>query len=73
MRISELRQLPDEDLTVEIRKRRESLFKIRFKAANEETQRAGEIREMRKDIARMNTILRERTMERSGSPDQEAR
>ena len=73
MKISELRQLPDEDLKIEILKRRESLFKIRFKAANEETQRAGELREMRKDIARMNTILRERTMERSGSPDQEAR
>ncbi|MBT5738144.1 MAG: 50S ribosomal protein L29 [Planctomycetes bacterium] len=72
MKISEFRQLPDEDLTIEIRKRREGLFKIRFKAANEETQRAGEIREMRKDIARMNTVLRERTLERDGSSNLEA-
>ncbi|HIG04475.1 MAG TPA: 50S ribosomal protein L29 [Planctomycetes bacterium] len=72
MKISEFRQLPDEDLTIEIRKRREGLFKIRFKAANEETQRAGEIREMRKDIARMNTVLRERTLERDGSSKLEA-
>ncbi len=72
MKISEVRQLPDEDLTIEIRKRREGLFKIRFKAANEETQRAGEIREMRRDIARMNTVLRERAMERDGSGNQEA-
>ena len=72
MKISEFRQLPDEDLTIKIRKRREGLFKIRFKAANEETQRAGEIREMRKDIARMNTVLRERTLERDGSSKLEA-
>jgi large subunit ribosomal protein L29 len=72
MKISEFRQLPDEDLSIEIRKRREGLFKIRFKAANEETQRAGEIREMRKDIARMNTVLRERTLERDGSSNLEA-
>jgi len=72
MKISEVRQLPDEDLTIEIRKRREGLFKIRFEAANEETQRAGEIREMRRDIARMNTVLRERAMERDGSGNQEA-
>ncbi len=72
MKISEVRQLPDEDLNIEIRKRREGLFKIRFKAANEETQRAGEIREMRRDIARMNTVLRERAMEREGSGNQEA-
>ncbi|MDE0959812.1 MAG: 50S ribosomal protein L29 [Planctomycetota bacterium] len=72
MKINEFRQLPDEDLNTEIRKRREGLFKIRFKAANEETQRAGQIREMRKDIARMNTVLRERTMELNGSSNQEA-
>lgn len=71
MKVSEFRQLPDEDLVIEIRKRRESLFQIRLKAANEETQRAGDLREMRKDIAKMNTVLREREMERESSGDQE--
>ena len=72
MKVSEFRQLPDEDLKIEIRKRREGLFQIRLKAANEETQRAGDLREMRKDIARMNTVLRERASERESAGDQEA-
>ena len=65
--------LPDEDLEKEIGKRQEGLFQIRLKAANEETQRAGDIRVMRKDIARMNTVLRERSIERDSAPDQEDR
>ncbi|MEC9476586.1 MAG: 50S ribosomal protein L29 [Planctomycetota bacterium] len=72
MKVSEIRQLPDEDLKIEIRKRREGLFKIRLKASNEETQRAGDLREMRKDIARMNTVIRERASERASAGDQEA-
>ncbi len=73
MKVSEFRQLPDEDLAIEIRKRQEGLFQIRLKAANEETQRAGDIREMRKDIARMNTVLRERALERDSATGQEDR
>ncbi|MAW77630.1 MAG: 50S ribosomal protein L29 [Planctomycetes bacterium] len=72
MKVSEFRQLPDEDLAIEIRKRQEGLFQIRLKAANEETQRAGDLREMRKDIARMNTVLRERASERESAGEQEA-
>ena len=34
MKVSEFRQLPDEDLAIEIRKRQEGLFQIRLKAAN---------------------------------------
>ena len=72
MKVSEIRQLPDEDLKIEIRKRQEGLFRIRLKASNEETQRAGDRREMRKDIARMNTVIRERASERASAGDQEA-
>ena len=67
MRVSEFRQLPDEDLEIQIRKRHESLFQIRLKSANEEVQRAGDLREMRRDIAKMKTVLRERAIELDGS------
>lgn len=73
MKVSEFRQLPDEDLAMEIKKRHESLFHIRLRAANEEVQRAGEIREMRRDIARMKTVLRERAQENVISTEQEKR
>lgn len=72
MKVSEVRQLPDEDLVIEIKKRHESLFHIRLKAANEEVQRAGEIRSMRRDIARMKTVLRERSLEKTRSDEQES-
>ena len=72
MKVSEFRQLPDEDLEIEIRKRHESLFQIRLKSANEEVQRAGDLREMRRDIAKMKTVLRERTIEHIGTGNQEA-
>ncbi|MGB1070052.1 MAG: 50S ribosomal protein L29 [Planctomycetota bacterium] len=72
MNVKEVRQLPDEDLVLEIKKRHESLFQIRLKAANEEVQRAGEIREMRRDIARMKTVLRERALEKTRSAEQES-
>lgn len=72
MNVKEVRQLPDEDLVLEIKKRHESLFQIRLKAANEEVQRAGEIREMRRDIARMKTVLRGRALEKTRSAEQES-
>lgn len=72
MNVKEVRQLPDEDLVLEIKKRHENLFQIRLKAANEEVQRAGEIREMRRDIARMKTVLRERALEKTRSAEQES-
>ena len=72
MNVKEVRQLPDEDLVLEINKRHESLCQIRLKAANEEVQRAGEIREMRRDIARMKTVLRERALEKTRSAEQES-
>ncbi|OUU21060.1 MAG: 50S ribosomal protein L29 [Planctomycetia bacterium TMED53] len=72
MNVKEVRQLPNEDLVIEINKRNASLFQIRLKAANEEVQRAGEIREMRRDIARMKTVLRERALEKTRSVEQES-
>ncbi len=60
MKIGDIRDLQDQDLNDQITKNREQLFKFRFHAKNEEMQRAGEIRKLRRDIARMKTILQER-------------
>lgn len=64
--IDELRELPAEDLKVEISKAREKLFKFRFHGKNEEMQRAGEIRALRRRIARVLTIVRERELAAQG-------
>ena len=60
MKTSEIRDLPDADIEAEIAKRRKKLFDYRFRAGQEEKQRAGEIRTLRRDIARMKTIQSER-------------
>ncbi|MEM7166278.1 MAG: 50S ribosomal protein L29 [Planctomycetota bacterium] len=60
MRVSEIRDLAEEDLRGEIAKLHAQLFKFRFNSTNDEMQRAGEIRGARRDIARIKTVLRER-------------
>ena len=62
MKIGDIRDLPEADIDVEIAKRRKKLFEHRFSAGQEEKQRAGEIRAMRREIARMLTVKREREL-----------
>ena len=65
MKIGEIRELPETDIALEIAKRRKKLFEHRFRAGQEEKQRAGEIRALRRDIARMLTVQKERQAESS--------
>jgi len=71
MKMKEIRDLPDADIVEEIAKRRKKLFEHRFSAGQEEKQRAGEIRAMRRDIARMLTVRgeRERAARAKGTGD----
>lgn len=62
MKASEIRGLPAEEINTEIRKARAKLFKFRFHTGDEEMHRAGEIRNLRRQIARMMTVLREREL-----------
>ena len=62
MKITEVRDLQTTDIESEIPKTRARLFKYRFNAASDEMQRAGEIRTLRRDIARLKTVLREREL-----------
>lgn len=64
MKPSEIRELPKADIDSEVAKRRKKLFEFRFSASHEEKQRAGEIRALRRDIARMKTIQREQELAR---------
>ncbi len=62
MKAVDIRGLPREEIEDQIAKIRAKLFKFRFQRENEEMQRAGEIRELRRTIARMKTVLREREL-----------
>ncbi len=59
MKASQMRDMSRDDLVVEEAALREQLFKLRFQAATGQLESASRVRGVRKDIARIQTILRE--------------
>lgn len=63
MKASELRERSDEELSVELKNLRDGLFRLRVRQVAENTEGSPERRVLRKDIARVLTIMRERELE----------
>jgi large subunit ribosomal protein L29 len=59
MKASKLREMSKEDLLQEEGELREQLFKLRFQTATGQLESATKARAVRRDIARIRTILRE--------------
>ena len=59
---SQLRTFDDERLVEELRKAKEELFNLRFQSATGQLESHGRLRAVRRDIARIYTILREREL-----------
>jgi large subunit ribosomal protein L29 len=59
MKASQMRDMSREDLVLEETALREQLFKLRFQAATGQLESASRMRVVRKDIARVRTVLRE--------------
>ena len=57
-----LRGFNDERLVDELRKAKEELFNLRFQSATGQLESHGRLRAVRKDIARIYTIMREREL-----------
>lgn len=57
-----LRELSDERLVDELRKAKGELFNLRFQSATGQLENHGRLRAVRKDIARIYTIMREREL-----------
>ena len=58
----ELRQLSAKDLTGKVRELKEELFNLRFQAATGQLESHGRLSAVRKEIARVYTIVREREL-----------
>ena len=58
----ELRNLDDAELTEKLRESKEELFNLCFQGATGQLENHGRLRAVRKDIARIYTILREREL-----------
>ena len=58
----ELRTFDDERLVEELRKAKEELFNLRFQSATGQLESHGRIRAVKRDIARLYTVIREREL-----------
>ena len=56
----EIRELSNEEILSKIEESKEELFNLRFKQATGSLEKPSRIRELRRFVARMKTILRER-------------
>jgi large subunit ribosomal protein L29 len=59
----ELRELPDDELTARIESAKEELFNLRFQLATGQLDNPGRLKEVRHEVARIATVLREREIE----------
>jgi len=62
MKAKELKERDDKQLQNFIRDNKEKLRKLRFALSNKQLKNYGEIKEVKKDIARAKTVLKERSM-----------
>jgi large subunit ribosomal protein L29 len=62
MKAEEIRELSDDQLHAKVNELKESLFRLRFKLVLGNTDVVKQLRQQRKDLARVKTILREREL-----------
>jgi large subunit ribosomal protein L29 len=67
MEVEKIRNLSDDELKVEERKTGEQLFRLRFQMKLGQTEGVKKLRELRRDIARIKTIARERELHVHGA------
>ncbi|HBN85411.1 MAG TPA: 50S ribosomal protein L29 [Clostridiales bacterium] len=63
MKASELREKSMGELNEELRELKSELFKLRFQHATSQLANPMQIKSVKKDIARVKTIMRQREME----------
>jgi large subunit ribosomal protein L29 len=60
---AELRELPDDELVARMESAKEELFNLRFQLATGQLDNHARLRDLRHDVARIATVLRERDIE----------
>ena len=62
MKAEKLRELTDAELDVQLRETESRIWKLRFQGATGQTEGLPKLRSLRRDLARMRTILREKEL-----------
>ena len=66
----ELREMTDDELDRKLHDTRQELFNLRFQSATGQLESHGRLRAVRRDIARIYTIMRERELGLSVAPNE---
>ena len=66
---AEMRELHDDELATRLREGKEELFNLRFQMATGQMDNNRRLRTVRRDIARIYTVMHERELGLSVSPD----
>jgi len=69
MKAGELRDHSEDELRAKLKELQEELFNLRFQLATGQIENVGRIRTVRRDIARLKTIQRERQLALLQSPN----
>ncbi|WP_130861943.1 50S ribosomal protein L29 [Bacilliculturomica massiliensis] len=65
MKIEQIKNMSEAELTAEIKKLKNELFNLRFQHVTGQLENPIKLRDTKKDIARVKTILREKELKRS--------
>jgi large subunit ribosomal protein L29 len=64
VKASELRQMPPDQLKLTLKDTVKQLFNLRFQSATERVETPSEIKKIRREIARIKTVMRERELKK---------
>lgn len=62
MELNEIREMSDKELNAELIKLKKDLFNLRFQHVTGQLENPVKLREIKKDIARVKTIIREKEL-----------
>jgi len=63
MKASDLRDLPYDKLASRLAEAKEELFNLRFQLATNQLDKTSRLRELRREVARINTVMRQQEIE----------
>lgn len=69
LKAADLRALSGDELRAKVIELKEELFGLRFQSATGQLENSARLREVRKDIARVYTVLQERNLNIVDDPD----
>ena len=65
MKVNDIRKMTTEEINKKVVDAKQELFNLRFSSALGNLEKPSRIKELRHDVARLKTVLREREMEAS--------